>query len=271
MDGTLPASPLSLWVKNVGRAICQGGKNRRWPPRCRPPSLPPALARAEAERASGGWRQRRCQRPPPPPHRLAMHLGLFCWLATSASLGPSSLSPIHPALFVYNLNVVFVCCRSLLPAKKSLSPSRSPSLTLNRTKALPALPPTPPPPFQTKRQIFPPNAVSHSMDGHLFFLAGRCDAPTSNFGENNLSKAGSFFSADVCVVVITFNRHDDNLRHHLHHEMSKKNVNLEIPQKAHGSFCATGSRSGYLGICVIVRRKCSMNPSFYEAPATASR
>ena len=109
--------PLSLWVKNVGRAICQGGKNRRWPPRCRPPSLPPALARAEAERASGGWRQRRCQRPP---HRLAMHLGLFCWLATSASLGPSSLSP---ALFVYNLNVVFVCCRSLLPAKKSLSPS----------------------------------------------------------------------------------------------------------------------------------------------------
>ena len=31
------------------------------------------------------------------------------------------LSSIHPALFVYNLNVVFVCCRSLLPAKKSLS------------------------------------------------------------------------------------------------------------------------------------------------------
>ena len=158
-----------------------------WRERLDCPSLPPALARAEAERASGGWRQRRCQRPP---HRLAMHLGLFCWLATSASLGPSSLSP---ALFVYNLNVVFVCCRSLLPAKKSLSPSRSPSLTLNRTKALPALPPTPPPPFQTKRQIFPPNAVSHSMDGHLFFLAGRCDAPTSSFGENNLTKAGSCF------------------------------------------------------------------------------
>ena len=88
-----------------------------------PPSLPPALARAEAERASGGWRQRRCQRPP---HRLAMHLGLFCWLATSAYLGPSSSpSSIHPALFVYNLNVVFVCCRSLLPAKKSLSLSLS--------------------------------------------------------------------------------------------------------------------------------------------------
>ena len=178
---------------------------------------------------------------------------------------PRSLLSIRLYLFTTLTSSSSVAVRCCLPR------SRSPPLTLNsRTKALPALPPTPPP-FQTKRQIFPPNAVSHSMDGHLFFLAGRCDAPTSNFGENNLSKAGSFFSADVCVVVITFNRHDDNLRHHLHDEMSKKNVNLEIPQKAHGSFCATGSRSGYLGICVIVRRKCSMNPSFYEAPATASR
>ena len=110
---------------------------------------------------------------------------------------PPPLSPIHPALFVYNLNVVFVCCLSLLPAKKSLSLSLSFSHP-HRTKALRALPPTPPP-FQTKRQIFPPNAISHSMDGHLFFLAGRCDAPTSNFGEKqpNQGRIG-FFLADVC-------------------------------------------------------------------------
>ena len=55
-------------------------------------------------------------------------------LATSASV-PLRLrlrllcrSP-YPALFVYNLNVVFVCCRSLLPAKNSLSFSLSLSLS----------------------------------------------------------------------------------------------------------------------------------------------
>ena len=108
-----------------------------------------------------------------------------------------SLLSIRLYLFTTLTSSSSVAVRCCLP--RSRSPSRSPSLTLNRTKALPALPPTPPP-FQTKRQIFPPNAVSHSMDGHLFFLAGRCDAPTSNFGENDLSKAGSFFSADVCNV-----------------------------------------------------------------------
>ena len=107
-----------------------------------------------------------------------------------------SLLSIRLYLFTTLTSSSSVAVRCCLPR------SRSPPLTLNsRTKALPALPPTPPP-FQTKRQIFPPNAVSHSMDGHLFFLAGRCDAPTSNFGENNLTKAGScFFGRCVCCHV----------------------------------------------------------------------
>ena len=114
-----------------------------------------------------------------------MHLGLFnCWQRLPACLPLRLRLPLHPALFVYNLNVVFVCCRSVLPAKNSLSLSLPPSLplSLSRTKAFPLLPP-PPPPFQTKRQIFPPNAVSHSMDGHLFVLAGkmRRDVAQLNF------------------------------------------------------------------------------------------